>query len=184
MSKAKHYFLVFLLSLFFVSASFIPVAWASEYYGDSILHLGSTGYAQLANSSVTGLDLTKDFSVEAVVNIESYTAGGRWATIVGKSATGAYDKGAGFSLQFNQGHFFTFGQEFSVKVADGTNSAAISPSTYYQGITYAIMTWNATSKNLNLYINGNKRRQQQQCSNSSCFNSKHKQFGYWSKNQL
>lgn len=120
--------------------------------GDSVLHLGATGYASLPDSQFTGFDSSKDFSIEAALNIEANAAGGRWPIILGKKYSPPLSD-PGFALGINQGQFKTVGQQVYAAVADGTNSASVT-SRFFQGTVHAVMTWNSATKVLDLFING------------------------------
>lgn len=123
--------------------------------GDSYLHLGESGYALLPDSQVHDLDYTTGFSVEAMIKIEPGKGGGRWPYIVAKAVEGPgyYTAAPGFALGLEQGHLQTYGQSIVAKVSDGTNQIILGAS-QREGYAYAVMTWDATSRILSLYVNG------------------------------
>ncbi|MBF0593355.1 MAG: right-handed parallel beta-helix repeat-containing protein [Candidatus Omnitrophica bacterium] len=140
--------LIWLISLVFLAC--VSPAWAA---GDGVLHLGATGYALRDSASVSDLDYTKDFSVEAGFIIEANTAGGRWAPIIAKT-TQVFDATPGFALGLNQGQFESYGQQLVAKVADGTNAVNLTTPASYQGPVVLAMTFNAASKTLSFYVDG------------------------------
>lgn len=121
-------------------------------FGDEVLHLGPTGYASILTSQFQDLNYQNDMSVEVAFNIVANAAGGRYPIILGKK-NAAYLSDPGFCLSTSQGQFSTVGQQIYAVVADGTNQAALT-SRSFQGIVHAVMTWSATNKVLQLYING------------------------------
>ena len=123
---------------------------------DSVLHLGSTGYAYLPDSNVSDLDYSKDFSVEVITNIEPHSSGGRWASFVQKASRYSLYNPAypGFAIGTSgDGNIENFGKRLAVKVGDGTNHVTLS-SPLLEGDAYAVMTWDSLEKALTLYING------------------------------
>jgi hypothetical protein len=121
-------------------------------YGDSVLQLGTNGYASLSDSQFQGFNYQASFSLEVAFNIEANAAGGRWPVLLGKKYSPPAND-AGFALSINQGQFKTVGQQVCSVIADGSNRVALS-SRSFQGIVHAVMTWDAQGKVLNLYMNG------------------------------
>jgi len=124
---------------------------------DCVLELSKTGgYATLLDTDVDDLDYSKDFSVEVIAKIEPHSVGGRWGGLIEKAHNGislynpAYP---GFAIGIGGGHLEHFGQRIAAKVGDGTNDVELI-SSYYEGYVYVVMTWNATTKELILYVNG------------------------------
>lgn len=155
-SKKPGYFPRFSLIVFLVTLAFLGFSSTAKAAdpGDGILHLGTTGYVSRSDASVSDLDYTKDFSVESTVDIPAYSTSGVWTGLLSKTLN-SFDASSGFALTMGHSQFDTFGQNMYAKIGDGTHGGAdiMSPSAY-QGITHVVMTWNATSKLLTLYVNG------------------------------
>jgi len=133
----------------------------SKYEGfnsDNVLALSQTGgYASLEDQYVNDLDYSKDFSIEVLTKIEPHSIGGRWSSFIQKSGSRALylSDQPGFAIGTNQGHLEHYTQQLTAKVGDGTNHLTLnSPSLI--GYVYAMMTWDATAKELVFFINGNE----------------------------
>jgi hypothetical protein len=122
---------------------------------DSVLHLGDTGYAYLDDADVTDLDYSKDFSVEVLARIEAFQSGGRYGTFIQKGGVPYLASSPGFSIGTETGNEESFGKYMKFKIGDGTNHVVTSyTSKPYQGDAYAVMTWDAVNKEMDVYING------------------------------
>ena len=121
-------------------------------YGDGVLNLAADGYASIPDDQLQGFNSQTNLSLEVVLNIKAYAAGGRWPVLLGKKFSPPFAD-AGFALSINQGQFKTMGQQIYATVADGTNQTAVA-SRSFQGVVHAVMTWDCQAKVLALYING------------------------------
>lgn len=121
-------------------------------YGDGVLHLGTNGYASIPDNQFQGFNSQTNVSLEVVLNIEANAAGGRWPVLLGKKLWPPLAD-PGFALSISQGQFKTMGQQIYAAVADGTNQASVT-SRFFQGIVYAVLTWDCQAKVLTLYMNG------------------------------
>ncbi len=144
---------VVLLLLTFFSPSDLIIA------DDGVFHPGSSGYARRIDTQATDLDYAKDFTVEALIQIEPCKPGGRWPNIIGKAGmlAGFYATVPGYLLGINQGHLCDFGQSIVAKVGDGSTHTQVT-STPYEGTVHAVMTWIVSSRTLTLTINGKEEK--------------------------
>lgn len=124
--------------------------------GDGFLHLGNSGYAYMESEYATDLDYSRDLSVEAVVRIEPHQAGGRWATFIEKGGEFVLSSSSvpGFALGTSEGNSREFGKHIQAKIGDGSNHVAFESPLGYQGYVHAVMTWEAASRTLTLFVNG------------------------------
>lgn len=129
-----------------------PGAVEAVGYGDGVLNLGTNGYASIPDNQFQGFNSQTNLSLEVVLNIQAYAAGGRWPVLMGKKLSPPFAD-AGFALSINQGQFKSMGQEIYAAVADGANQTSVT-SRSFQGIVHAVMTWDCQGKVLTLYVNG------------------------------
>ena len=123
---------------------------------DNVLHLGDLGYAYRSDATASDLDYSKSFSIEGIVSIPpcAVAPDGAWGGIVTKGGTRVlYDVAApGWGMGI-YGSAPSLGQSIYVKVGDGSRQIVLE-SGEYAGLTYAVMTWDASAKILTLYVNG------------------------------
>ncbi|MDO8592535.1 MAG: hypothetical protein Q7R92_02015 [bacterium] len=134
---------------------FFGLAGKASAAGEGQYYRGNGGYGRILNANFTDLDYTQDFSVEAVIDIKPYE-NSSWPGIVTKLYNyGLYNASyAGWGLGLNQPS--QYGATIVAKVGDGTNDAQARYHMYvgYAGRAHIIMTWNAASKTVNIYVDG------------------------------
>lgn len=115
---------------------------------------GNGGYGEIVNTKFSDLDYTKSFSIETVIDIKPYeNSSHRWPGIITKLPVyGLYNYSyAGWGLGICGAQEYK--AQIVAAVSDGVNHAVVT-SAGYVGRLNVIVTWNADTKTLTLYING------------------------------
>jgi len=123
--------------------------------GDSYMALGADGYAELAAAGATDLDYARDFSVEAIFNIDAFELAGRWSAVAAKGGfnVGYYAGTPGWYLGLYAGDDTLAGKKIWARVCDGNEHAVTVGGERVTGRVHAVMTWDASARALELVVN-------------------------------
>ncbi|MBW3000498.1 hypothetical protein KY341_01330 [Candidatus Woesearchaeota archaeon] len=149
--------LVFVFLPVFISAQVASTPSIGSYsdYGDDFLYLVKGGYAELTDADVNDIDYsTTSFSVEAIADARVAESRTDWNGILLKGHRYVlWDASIpGWGLGFYRSNSKTVSYSLYAKVGDGTQQ--ISLSNYFVGMAHVAMTWDHTSKTLELFVNG------------------------------